>query len=552
MLSEKVRSSIAAAVEDWKKRQSTDKSADLLSAELGGCIEFPIEAIPKVLQPLIIEGATAIQCPPDYIAIPLLTSMGAAIGRTRVLEVKPGWKESTALWTVIIGTSGTAKSPAFDLVTQPLGQIQQKWVEEYRLLLKAYKKNMRHEIDLKKSKAQQQEEPEKPVLKRILVSDTTVEALATVMRDNPRGIILLRDELAGWVNSMNQYKSGKGSDYQFYLATWGGGPFQIDRKNLEEPVILPQTYLAVSGSVQQGVLSRLLTTERQEEGFAARILISYPLEMERKWVDEGVEESLLKPVTGLFFMLSELEFAKTERGLQPEVVQFSEDGHKAFKEVVSNHYQQQRRYGLKEPLAAHWAKMEGHTARMALIIHLIRYHTGETCSKNVDQESVYMAAALADYFKAHIAKYYGKLQQIQAIALYEQIIRWAKKKNKQEITTRDIYTARITPDAEATKAVLDGMAKRGLGKWEDAESKRKFILTPTQQSATQQSPQAAVSPIGNQSKWLGKLRELRQEKRKRKRLSRIVLQVLRLKLRNRPSTDSPPPTDEGITNGDAT
>ena len=41
------------------------------------------------------------------------------------------------------------------------------------------------------------------------LSDTTVEALAPILRVNPRGLLLARDELAGWIGSFDRY-SGKG------------------------------------------------------------------------------------------------------------------------------------------------------------------------------------------------------------------------------------------------------------------------------------------------------------------------------------------------------
>jgi hypothetical protein len=182
------------------------ETAELLSAELGKFIKFPIEAMPQVLQPLIVQGAKAIQCPQDFIAIPLLVALGAALGRTRMLEVKRGWLESTALWVAVVSRPGTAKSPAFDLATGFLQTLQTELVEQYKHERQAYS------VDSKRLETGElKKEPQKPTMKRVVVSDSTVEALALVMDKNPRGVILLRDELAGWVNSLNQYKQ-KGSD----------------------------------------------------------------------------------------------------------------------------------------------------------------------------------------------------------------------------------------------------------------------------------------------------------------------------------------------------
>lgn len=454
----------------------------LLSAELGMCIEFPIEAMPEVVRPMITQGATAIQCPPDFIAVPLLACLGAAIGRTRVIEVKPGWRESTLLWTVVVGRPGTAKSPAFELATQPLRQIQERLMsgigDANRSIVKVHMSSQSN---------------------RLIVTDTTVEALAVVMGKNPRGLILLRDELAGWMNSMNQYKR-HGNDEQFYLATWSGESHVIDRKSLDEPICIPNTYLAVAGCVQPGVLEKLLTKERHDEGFASRLLLSYPAKVNRQWTDAGTEDQVVAPTVQLFKKLYGLKF---ENG-KPAVVHFTKDGYEAFRTVMNDHLQQTDYAQQEDHIAAHWAKMEGYFARLCLTIHTTRYCAGGTRSEHVDAESVYMAATLVDYFKAHVLRFYKILDTKQPLSKSQRIVNWAKRHNKTEVSIREILTARIADNKEEAIAVFDQMQEDGLGHWKDDGDRREFVLDPTQHSATQQSQQ--------ESKWLGKLRGLQAKK----------------------------------------
>lgn len=427
-------------------------TAELLSADLGECIEFPIEAMPKVLQPLIVQGAEAIQCPPDFIAVPLLACLGAAIGRSRELEIKPGWRESSLLWTVVVGRAGTAKTPAFKLATEPLNQIQER-------LMKLG------------------EGTASPA--RVIVTNTTVEALAVLMAENPRGLILARDELAGWFRSMNQYKKS-GDDEPFYLATWSGEPHIIDRKTDPKRIHIPHTYLAVTGCTQPGVLEKLLTPERHEEGFASRLLIACPSRVVKQWKDLGVDEELKKPVAALFDKL----YAIAVVNEQPRILHFTKDGFEAYKEVVEDHYVQ---FQPDERLAAHWAKMEGYCARLSLIIHLVRYHSGEVTNEEVDVESVRMAAQLINYFKAHVARFYGKLEEACHLSLVGRILRWACRTGRHVVTVRDLITAHIVKDKGQAITVLDDMAQKGVGRWEDPGAKQALVLTPTQQSATQQT-----------------------------------------------------------------
>jgi hypothetical protein len=50
--------------------------------------------------------------------------------------------------------------------------------------------------------------PPFPTLKRYKTEDPTIEALGPILRDNPQGLLLFRDELPGWLKSMNK----KGQD----------------------------------------------------------------------------------------------------------------------------------------------------------------------------------------------------------------------------------------------------------------------------------------------------------------------------------------------------
>jgi len=305
------------------------------------------------------------------------------------------------------------------------------------------------------------------VSKRLIVSDTTVEALAIVIQQNPRGVIFLRDELAGWLNSMNQYKS-KGADEQFYLSAWSGGNCYTDRKNLENgPIIIPDCYLAVCGTVQPSVLGRLLTQERHEEGFASRLLIVYPEEKARRWNDYGTDKNLMKPIKSLFSDLVELKLDED----QPVVMNFTPKGWEAFSEVMEDHLSQGRKYLFNDNIAAYWAKMEGYAGRLCLIIHLARLHSGETSCEQVDPESVYMAATLIDYFKAHIVKFDRSVIKNEKSSLSDRALAWAQKHGLKEIECRLFLTSKMVENVQKAVDLFQFMVKQGIGYWKDTKKK---------------------------------------------------------------------------------
>ena len=81
---------------------------------------FPVDALPNPLRLFVSAGAKAIGCDSSFIALPTLSACGAAIGNTARLEMKGGWLAPPIIWTVVVGESGTAKTPAFRLAMKPV------------------------------------------------------------------------------------------------------------------------------------------------------------------------------------------------------------------------------------------------------------------------------------------------------------------------------------------------------------------------------------------------------------------------------------------------
>jgi hypothetical protein len=60
-----------------------------------------------------------------------------------------------------------------------------------------------------------------------MIGDTTPEALATLLRHIPKGLLLHRDELAGWLASFGRYTFG-GGEQEFWIEAYGGRAYTVD------------------------------------------------------------------------------------------------------------------------------------------------------------------------------------------------------------------------------------------------------------------------------------------------------------------------------------
>lgn len=126
--------------------------------------------------------------------------------------------------------------PAADGEREPLRLLQA--LERHTEAMRGYDADVaRYEKAMTEWKRDKQasdcppERPEAPPAERNIVMDTTVEALAPLMLTNPRGLLLARDELKGWIGSFDRYAGGKGgADSAHWLSMHNGESIIVDRK----------------------------------------------------------------------------------------------------------------------------------------------------------------------------------------------------------------------------------------------------------------------------------------------------------------------------------
>ena len=168
-------------------------------------------------------AGASIGCDPAFVALPLLSALAGAVGTSTRIELKPDWHEPSILWTGIVGDSGTHKSPAWKVATRFADKQDAREIRLFREEKAVYEaQQQRYEAELKvwqrKPSGPAPEKPVAPACRRFLIADVTIEALADRLADNPRGVLIARDELAGWLDSFNQYKGGRGADTAAWLS----------------------------------------------------------------------------------------------------------------------------------------------------------------------------------------------------------------------------------------------------------------------------------------------------------------------------------------------
>lgn len=417
-------------------------------------IPFPTGSLPEPVRGYVETSAQAIGCDPAYVALPLLSALAAAIGNSRTVQLKSGWQEPSIVWTMIVGESGSTKSPALDAALWFTRERQKRlWLEH---------------AEARRAHADANREGEPPKPERILANDLTVEALAALLPDNPRGLLVARDEIAGWIGSFDRYSRGS-SDSANWLEVFGARALTVDRKTTS-PIYVPRATVSITGSIQPGVLKRVLGAQHRESGLVARLLFAMPPRIPKRWTDAEPDETATGLLSLTFDRLYLLLGEKTPEGDErPKALSLS-DRAKARWIAFYNEHGEESAY-LVGSLAATWSKLEGYAARLALVIHCVRAASGDAELRDLDRidaESVESAVSLVRWFGQEAERIHDLLDADDPIANGDDVIGWIRRQGGAA-SARELSRGprRFRKKPEEAQRALDALASTGLGKWID-------------------------------------------------------------------------------------
>jgi hypothetical protein len=438
---------------------------------------FPVDSLPEPLRGFVAAAARAIGCDPSYVALPLLVAVAAAIGSTRCIQLKRGWTAPAILWGAIVGESGTAKTPAFRLALRPIRERQRAALERHAEAMRQHEAELAHHekrlAEWKHAKKTDDEPPDKPgapEAERFVVSDTTVEALAPLLLANPRGLLLARDELAGWIGSFDRYAGGKGgADASHWLSMHNGESVIVDRKTGNtKTVYVPQATVCVCGGIQPSILHRALGTEHRESGLAARLLLTCPPRKPKRWTESDIDPAAERELARLIDRLYGLQPSTNDEG-EPVavVVGLTPDAKNEWKRFYDDHVREAA--DMAGDLAAAWSKLEEYAARLALVIHFVRWAADDpslATADAVDAVSMESGIALANWFKGEARRVYSLLSESDDDREQRRLCDWIERRGGSA-TARDVQTGcRWLREPGSAEAALERLAKDGIGEWE--------------------------------------------------------------------------------------
>jgi hypothetical protein len=230
--------------------------------------------LPPSLRPLVEDISERMQTPSDYAAAAAVVALAGCVGRkasVRPKAVDDSWVVTPNLWGAVIAPPGYMKSPVLQSVTRPLAHIEELWRVEHQQESEAYEtdkemEELRRQAWKEQSKSACKKggtiEPfmgnatEPPAQKRLILTDCTFEKLHEILRVNPAGVLVVRDELTGWLAQLD--KQGREGERAFFLQCWNGDSgFTVDRIG-RGSIHVPAACVSLFGNIQPSRLRSYL------------------------------------------------------------------------------------------------------------------------------------------------------------------------------------------------------------------------------------------------------------------------------------------------------
>ena len=419
-----------------------------IKAELLPVDKLKPKLIPEPLRDWLEDIAHRMQVPLDFSASACVVMLSSIIG-TR-LSIRPkksdSWRVIPNLWGSLIQRPSQLKSPPVQEVFRVLDKLEaesfkqnedaekiyQNENRKFEMKQKIYEDNLRkamkkgdeYEVGSAENELEilESEPPEKPTTRRYQTQDATPEKLQDLLSENPQGILVFRDELNGFLMSLE--KEGHETARAFYLEGWnGGGSFTLDRIT-RGTVRSNLICISLFGTTQPAKIIphiRKAKSETGNDGMLQRFQIAvYPEAVKWNYIDKTPNLSAHSRALKLIRRLTEMDFREHDSVMSESdgipYMKFSTEAQELFESWIKD-LETNKLNNLDESpsLLEHFGKYRSLMPSLALIFHLLGIADSKR-SDNVSLQATQQAAQWCEYLEKHARRIYGMAEDITARA----------------------------------------------------------------------------------------------------------------------------------------
>lgn len=169
---------------------------------------------------------------------------------------------------------------------------------------------------------------------------------------------------------------------------------------------------------------------------------------------------------------------------EPGIVRLSAKAKAVWVSFFNEHAQEH--VDLTGDLSAAWSKLEGYAARLALVVHLVRWAAGDPTIVSLDlldEVSVASGVTLSRWFGQETRRVYAILEETDDNRNRRGLVELVQRHGGSVTARQLMRSSRAYPTSEAAEEALNGLVQDRLGRWEDAgpteqggRPTRRFVL----------------------------------------------------------------------------
>jgi len=258
------------------------------------------------------------------------------------------------------------------------------------------------------------------------------------LNEQPRGLLLARDELAGWLLGMERYAGG-GSDRPFYLEAYGARPYTVERMG-RDAITVEKLSISIIGGIQPDRLHTLLLST-DDDGLLARIIPIWPDPVPIKMPETSASDEFIQRVLNRLLNLSMYD---DENGiLQPTIIHFSEGAKNALNEFRKSVRElENKAEGL---ILSFLGKLPGIAVRLSLVIQYLDWASeGNSEPDQISSDTLDRAVSLVmNYLLPMAHRAYAEASVPEDLAKALRLVRCIRENSWKTLSTRDVLRRNI-------------------------------------------------------------------------------------------------------------
>ncbi|WIF77088.1 YfjI family protein [Citrobacter braakii] len=398
-----------------------------LLSKMDSVMSFNAELLPASLRDYVMDYAHRMDnAAPDFAAISVMICAGALIGGSAEMQPKKndtGWRVVPTMWGGAVGQPSSKKTPSLacgrrllDAAQKVIDRLNAEKLEEYEvncIVADAHSDAMKKEIELaakagdiskvKELRRQVLNKPTPPKMRKVMLNDSTSEALAIRLQSNPLGVLVFRDELSGWLAQIDQ--PTRQHERGFYLEAFNGFGRYTQERVTRENIELERVIASIIGGIQPDKILPLLLARASggaNDGLLERLMqiMVFPDFNDSTYVDAKPDlhaEIAAKSTFEGLALLGERE--------NPLVCRFDDDAQLIWEAWATQMIEREK------AATPDWQSIIGKypalLAKLALVIHLLNEAAESRCGEDVepnelvDSDTLRQAMKWMEYLESH-------------------------------------------------------------------------------------------------------------------------------------------------------